>query len=70
MTSFSGHFAMQLSIFSPILHVYFARTNISMILQKSKKVDGASDLSSWRYRRVPLLPDNPDWHWSEMDQRS
>ncbi len=41
---------------SSILHVYFVMTNFSLILQK---VDGASDLSSWRYCRAPLLLDNP-----------
>ena len=31
-----------------------------IFLWSYKKVDGASDLISWRYRRAPLLPDNSD----------
>ena len=40
---------------SSILHVCFGQ----IFLWSYKKVDGASDLSSWRYRRAPLLLDNP-----------
>ncbi len=42
------------------LHVYF----VWKIYHWSyKKVDGASDLSSWWYRRAPLLLDNPEGYW-------
>ena len=34
--------------------------NCQILLSSYQKVDGASDLSSWRYRCAPLLPDNPD----------
>ena len=35
----------------------------------TKKVDGTSDLSSWRYRRAPLLPDNPGRTFGPLSYR-
>ncbi len=56
MTSFGGNFGIQLSIFD--LFSLFTG-NGWIFLWSDKKVDGTSELSSWRYRRAPLLPDNP-----------
>ncbi len=62
MPSFGGHFGIQLSIFD--LFSLFTG-NGWKFLWFDKKVDGASELNSWRYRRAALLPDNPEYMYVE-----
>ncbi len=56
MPWFGGHFDIQLAIF---YHRCLFTWNWLIFLSFDKKVGRTSELSSWRYRHAPLLPDNP-----------